>query len=124
MAVRSTTSPNRMELLKLRRRLAIAERGHKLLKDKFDELMKPFLAMVKDIRDRRLEVERELCGAQQIFALARSEVFTEEMEAALLSPKATANVELRRENLVSVRAQGLRLPPGADSACKALGRTR
>ena len=123
MAVRSTTSPNRMELLKLRRRLAIAERGHKLLKDKFDELMKPFLAMVKDIRDRRLEVERELCGAQQIFALARSEVFTEEMEAALLSPKATANVELRRENLVSVRAPRLELTAEGDFDCYGLGLT-
>jgi hypothetical protein len=62
MAMRIATNPNRMELLKLRRRLGIARRGHKLLKDKFDELMKPFLAMIKEVRDLRLAVESELCA--------------------------------------------------------------
>jgi V/A-type H+-transporting ATPase subunit D len=103
MAMRIATNPNRMELLKLRRRLGIARRGHKLLKDKFDELMKPFLAMIKEVRDLRLAVESELCAAHQVFALARSEVSTKEIEESLLYPKASADVEVIRENLVSVR---------------------
>lgn len=114
MAQRISASPNRMELLKLRRRLAIARRGHKLLKDKFDELMKPFLAMIRDVRNLRGDVESELCEAQQIFALARSEVTAEEAEAALLVPKATADVEVHRQNIVSVSAPSLILDTEGD----------
>jgi V/A-type H+-transporting ATPase subunit D len=123
MAVRITTSPNRMELLKLRRRLAIARRGHKLLKDKFDELMKPFLARVKGIRDLRDEVERELCQAQQIFALARSEVSSGEIEAALAEPGASLSVESSVENLVSVRAPRLELTLEGELDCYGLALT-
>ena len=50
-------NPTRMELLRLRRRLATARRGHKLLKDKLDEMMKRFMALVEENRKRRAEVE-------------------------------------------------------------------
>jgi V/A-type H+/Na+-transporting ATPase subunit D len=53
-------NPNRMELLKLRRRRQVAQRGHKLLKDKLDELMKEFLARIGESRKMRKDVEREL----------------------------------------------------------------
>ena len=53
-------NPNRMQLLRLRRRLTLAKRGHKLLKDKQEELMRRFLGIVHDARDLRTEVEEEL----------------------------------------------------------------
>ncbi|MBU4193499.1 MAG: V-type ATP synthase subunit D, partial [Actinobacteria bacterium] len=60
-----------MELLKLRRRMTIARRGHKLLKDKFDELMKRFMTLVKETRDLRREVEGDLGEGHKLSALAR-----------------------------------------------------
>lgn len=67
-----TVNPTRMELLKLKRRISIARRGHKLLKDKQDELMRKFLAMVDTARSLRSEVENSLKGIFGDFIRARS----------------------------------------------------
>jgi len=56
-----------MELLRLKRRLAVARRGHKLLKDKQDELMRQFMDLIKDIREIRTAVEKALEQAFQQF---------------------------------------------------------
>jgi len=53
-------SPTRMELLKQKRRLEVAQRAHDLLEDKRDELMQRFLPLIKDVRDLRGKVERKL----------------------------------------------------------------
>ena len=55
-----TVSPTRMELTRLKGKLRTAQRGHKLLKDKRDELMKQFLDTVREVRSLRTEVEEEL----------------------------------------------------------------
>ena len=102
MAQKLSVNPNRMELLKLRRRLVIARRGHKLLKEKFDELMKPFLAMVMDTRALRESVEKELEEAYGLFALARSETSVRELEESLSYPGASTEVEVSRRVLVSI----------------------
>ncbi len=60
----------RMELLKLRKRLAIATRGHKLLNDKLEGLMREFLSMLKEYKGRRIFVDRELPGIVKLFILA------------------------------------------------------
>jgi V/A-type H+-transporting ATPase subunit D len=62
-------SPTRMELIRLRRRLIIAQRGHKLLEDKLEGLMKEFLTLVEEYRVLRLELARELPAAFARFAL-------------------------------------------------------
>lgn len=102
MPERLNVNPNRMELLKLKRRLVIARRGHKLLKDKFDELMKRFLHVVRESRVLRRRIEEELFEAHQIFALARSEVSTSELEEALSFPKASLDLKVKKVNLMSV----------------------
>jgi V/A-type H+-transporting ATPase subunit D len=98
-----------MELMKLRRRLAIARRGHKLLKDKFDELMKRFQKLVAESVALRAEVEEMLARAYGIFALARSETSTPELEEALSFPVMTAEVDVREANMVSVVVPQLEL---------------
>ncbi len=100
---RIQVNPNRMELLKLRKRLAIAQRGHKLLKDKLDELMKKFLDMVREARSLRVEVENRLAEAYVIFAIARSEMITEEMEEALSKPLAVLELDMEYLNIMGVR---------------------
>jgi len=107
MAGSVNVNPNRMELLKLRRRLAIARRGHRLLKDKLDELMKPFLAMVGDLKGVRAEVERELIEAHHVFTVARSEMSPGELEQALAYPSASASVTAGRKPVLSVMVPDL-----------------
>ena len=58
-----TVNPTRMELTRLKGKLRTAQRGHKLLKDKRDELMKQFLDTVREVRALRQEVEEELMTA-------------------------------------------------------------
>lgn len=96
-------NPNRMELLKLRRRRQVAERGHKLLKDKLDELMKEFLARIGASRKLRTEVERELLAAYGVFAVARAEAGRASLAAALASGTPTELLEVTERNVMSVR---------------------
>ena len=64
-------NPNRMELLRLKKRLVLARRGHKLLKDKEDELMRRLLELINEVRGLRKRVEEELARVFQSFAFAR-----------------------------------------------------
>ena len=123
MAEKLNVNPNRMELLKLRRRLVIARRGHKLLKDKFDELMKRFMALVKETRDLRIEVERDLGDTHQLFALARSQTATFQLDEALSFPKGTVDVSVKKLNLMSVIVPEFELTTEGGYDCYGLGLT-
>jgi V/A-type H+-transporting ATPase subunit D len=76
-------NPTRMELLRLKKRLRVAVRGHKLLKDKLDELMKNFLELVEENRRLRTEVEENLTRAFRGFAMARAVLSWSYLETAL-----------------------------------------
>ena len=65
-----TVSPTRMELTRLKGKLKTAQRGHKLLKDKRDELMKQFLDTVREVRSLRAEVEEDLMRVHKSFTVA------------------------------------------------------
>jgi V/A-type H+-transporting ATPase subunit D len=78
-------NPNRMELLRLRKRGDVARRGHKLLKDKLDELMKEFLSRIGENRRLRVEVERELSAAFGLLAIARAEAGSAALSQALMA---------------------------------------
>jgi V/A-type H+-transporting ATPase subunit D len=99
---RINVNPNRMELLKLRRRTAIARRGHKLLKDKLDELMKQFIGLVRESTRMRDEVEEELQEAFAVFSIARAEVMGEELEEALAVPVSKLEVEVGSKRIMGV----------------------
>lgn len=96
-------NPNRMELMKLRRRRHVAQRGHKLLKDKLDELMKEFLARIGASRQLRREVERELLAAYGVFAIARGEAGRAALATALASGTPADLIEPSERNVMSVR---------------------
>lgn len=70
MANRLAVNPTRMEMLRLRKRLQVAVRGHKLLKDKLDGLMKEFMLIAREYRKSRLEVDAELPRVMKLFVLA------------------------------------------------------
>lgn len=82
----------RMELLQLKRRVKLARRGHKLLKDKLDELMRQFKILIADYEGARANLEKELQGAYSRFLFARAAMNREAMMDALSQPEARAVV--------------------------------
>ena len=95
-------NPTRMELTRLKRKLVTAMRGHKLLKDKRDELMRRFLELVRQNRALRERVEAGLAQAAKNFALARAVMRDEELDAALLAPSQQVSLEASEKNIMSV----------------------
>lgn len=95
-------NPTRMELTKLKKRLKVARRGHKLLKDKRDELMRQFLDLVRKNRDIREKVEEMLLKVHGNFLIARAVVSSEVMEEALLLPKQKVALDVSTKNIMSV----------------------
>lgn len=101
MAVKQV-NPTRMELTRLKKKLNTATRGHKLLKDKRDELMRRFLEMVRENRALRMKVEERLKEANADFVLAKSSMSDETLKAALLAPKQEVYVNTSYRNVMSV----------------------
>ena len=95
-------NPTRMELTRLKKKLITARKGHKLLKDKRDELMRQFLEMIKENRALRAEVEEGLAKANKNFALAAAVMSDEAVKTALLAPKQSVTVEASSKNIMSV----------------------
>ncbi len=91
-----------MELLRLRKRLGLARRGHKLLKDKQDELMKRFMGLVTQIKELRLSVEEELEQSFKRFLVARSVGGSEVVEAAVSLPTRKTSVEVGRQQVMNL----------------------
>jgi len=81
--MRLSVNPNRMELLRLRKRLVLAERGHKLLKDKLEEIMRRFLDIMRRLHDLQGDVSRKLDKVFLSFALVRCRNSLEELEDLL-----------------------------------------
>jgi len=91
-----------MELLRLKKRLRVAIRGHKLLKDKFDELMKSFMKLVEENRRLRQEVESHLSGSMQGFMMARAIMSKDTLENAIFSPKVKAEITAKVKHTMSI----------------------
>ena len=97
-----TVSPTRMELTRLKGKLRTAQRGHKLLKDKRDELMKQFLDTVREVRALRAEVEEDLMTVHKSFTVASALMSSEALEQALLYPKQSVELTMSFKNIMSV----------------------
>jgi len=98
----ATINPTRMELTRLKGRLRTAKRGHKLLKDKRDELMKQFLEIVRRNRQLRQRVEEGLEQANGAFTVASAVMSPEMLEQALLYPKQSVELNMTYRNIMSV----------------------
>ena len=83
---RLNVNPTRMELKKLKARLSTAVRGHKLLKDKSDEMVRRFTEIIRENKRLREEVEKDISIVLNKFALARSVMTTYQAEAAFSMP--------------------------------------
>ncbi|MCI6496593.1 MAG: V-type ATP synthase subunit D [Anaeromassilibacillus sp.] len=95
-------NPTRMELTRLKKKLVTATRGHKLLKDKRDELMRRFLELVKENKELRMKVEQKISDANKNFVLASAAMSDEVISAALLAPKQEVYLDIGEKNVMSV----------------------
>ena len=98
----TTINPTRMELTRLKGRLKTARRGHKLLKDKRDELMKQFMDVIRENRAIRKRVEEGLMRAHGAFTVAAALMSPEMLEQSLLYPKQSVELDMTFENIMSV----------------------
>ncbi|WP_300523687.1 V-type ATP synthase subunit D [Aminiphilus sp.] len=102
MAKQLTVNPNRMELSRLKKRLVVAKRGHKLLKDKQDALIKEFLKRAREVKDMRERAEEELLACYRNFLLARAQTLPVMLEQALLISGSVCTLTRTERNVMSV----------------------
>ena len=95
-------NPTRMEMTRIKKRLVTATRGHKLLKDKRDEMVRQFILLIRENYTLRREVEAELSGALRDFAMARAVMSPQSLEAAVLYPARQAELHVSERNILSV----------------------
>ncbi len=120
-------NPTRMELTRLKKKLATATKGHKLLKDKRDELMRQFLDMVKVNKQLREKVEKAIGEANKNFVLASASMSNETLAAAMLAPKQEVSLAVSSKNIMSVEVPqytiNYRTPDTNDMFCYGLAFT-
>ncbi|MBQ9980127.1 MAG: V-type ATP synthase subunit D [Oscillospiraceae bacterium] len=114
----TTVNPTRMELTRLKGRLKTATRGHKLLKDKRDELMKQFLEVVRENRVLRARVEEALIQAHASFTVASAIMSPEMLEQALLYPKQSVELHMDFDNVMSVEVPRYTFKTKSDNAAE------
>ena len=95
-------TPTRMELTRLKKKLVTATRGHKLLKDKRDELMRQFLDLVRENMALREKVEAGIKAANKNFVIARAGMSGEVLKTALMMPKQSVELQVGERNVMSV----------------------
>jgi len=112
-------NPTRMEMKKLQSRYVTARRGHKLLKDKRDELMKQFLEVVREDKALRERVEAALAKYYKGFSVASASSNPRMIEEALISPKKDGGVEVSYKNMMSVTVPELHFAPTGEGGAAA-----
>jgi V/A-type H+-transporting ATPase subunit D len=102
MALLRKVNPTRMELSRLKKRRAVAVRGHKLLKDKRDEMIRRFVVLARENKALREKVEVLLARALHDFMLSRAVMSEENMDQALMVPAREVELSLSKRNIMSV----------------------
>ena len=106
---RLNVNPTRMELKKLKIRLKTAKRGHKLLKDKTDEMVRRFSAIIRQNKKLREDVESDVAGVLAQFSVARSLMSDKEINLAFSMPAVSVDLECEKGNVMNVNVPVLTL---------------
>ncbi|WP_407370468.1 V-type ATP synthase subunit D [Carnobacterium sp.] len=101
--VKLNVNPTRMELASLKGKLSTANRGHKLLKDKQDELMRQFILLIRKNNELRAEVETKLTKAMQSFVMAKALLNEKFIEELVAIPPRSVSLDLYEKNIMSVK---------------------
>lgn len=113
---RLAVNPTRMEMTRLKKRLKTASRGHKLLKDKRDELMKHFLEAVRYNKRLRSDVEKKLMQVYGSFSAASALMSAEMLEQSFMYPKQSIGIDIDYKNLMSVEVPKYRVQYSTEDA--------
>ena len=103
----TAVNATRMELLHLRKRVALATRGHRLLSEKRDELSRRLIQIAKQIKPLREKVEKELLETCRRFMLARASMEPEDIKAALEVPAKKFTLVLEFAHIMNVKVPHL-----------------
>ena len=109
MAERLKVNPTRMELRRLKNRLKTAERGHKLLKDKSDEMIRRFMEYVRENKRLREEIEDELSSAMNAFMIAKAVTDENLIKEAVMMPASSLELDVSTGNVMSVAVPKMQL---------------
>ena len=121
--MKAQVNATRMELLNLKKRILIARRGHKLLKDKRDELIRQFLEMIKGYRPLREQMEEKLSHAFQGFIFARTTMSAKAVEESLLGSKEKADLVVGSQPIMNIRVPTFKLSGQPDVFCYGFAET-
>jgi len=110
-------NPTRMELLKLKKRLKTAQKGHKLLKEKRDGLMKEFMEIIKQAKKARLEMEQKLQKGFYSFTLASANMTPFSIETSSLMPSQKINASFSVKNVMSVKIPIINVETSGNYLC-------
>ena len=106
---RLNVNPTRMELKRLKGRLKTAERGHKLLKDKSDEMVRRFSVLIKENKRLRDEPDKDMAEVFKEFSKARGFVSVEEIETAFSMPVSSVTLDISTNNIMSVEVPEIKV---------------
>ncbi len=98
-----SVNPNRMELLKLKRRLELAIRGYKLLKDKRDALIQIFIKLVQENKEARETFDKKMRECMNEFLLATLYMGENDQNSIFLFPQRKTTVITEYQNVMSVK---------------------
>ncbi|MEJ5260378.1 MAG: V-type ATP synthase subunit D [Anaerohalosphaeraceae bacterium] len=107
----------RMEMLRLRRRVALAVRGHRLLSQKRDEISRQLVLISRSLKELRQKVERELLETSRRFVMARSTMEPEHVRAALDVPTKKFSLAVQFASVMSVKVPQLTKQIEGDILC-------
>lgn len=121
--MRLNINPTRQELIKLKRKLETAKRGHKLLKEKRDGLMKQFMSIIRQAKKSRQKIEDQLSKGFLEFVFAAADMRKETLEEALAMPSKKISLETTTKNVMSVYVPKFKYKEQGDFLCYSLKST-
>src|SRR5690625_144805 len=100
---RLNVNPTRMELSRLKDRLELASRGHKLLKDKQDELMRQFISLIRENNELRNEVEEKIEAGMRSYSIANALLHDNYIGEVMTTPSQSVSLNIDQENIMNIR---------------------
>ena len=113
-------NPTRMELIRLKTKLKVAKRGHKLLKEKRDGLMKEFMTIIREAKVMRDKVESNIADGFRAFIVAAADMRPQTLETALLWPSKKITLDVKIKNVMSVITPEFSYKEEGDFVCYSL----
>ena len=120
---RLNVNPTRQELLKLKKKLKTAKKGHKLLKEKRDGLMKEFLKIIREAKALRESVEKKLATAFQDYLFASVKTNKNVLEESFMLPSKKTHLEATTKNVMSVNIPIFKYQEEGHVLCYSLSQT-